>query len=307
VSLFTKPPLSIIQQVDLLRRRGLDIPNQQRAEHYLSNISYYRLSAYTLPFQIDRNTHQFATGATFDKVLDLYVFDRALRLHVFDSIERIEVAIRTQIVQQMATKHGSHWHEKQVLFKPSPYGKPSTFGILEKEVTAICNGRRNEVFIQHYMKNYKDPAFPASWMCFETLTMGMLSRIYQALADNDDRRGIASHFKLPHQVLESWLHTLSYIRNVCAHHSRLWNRELGVAPNVLHRKAKNIGPWIAYPYPANNRMYYALCCIRYLIQSINPNGSFSTRTKALITKHTPLPGIGMGIMPGWEKEPLWTA
>ncbi|MCB9448714.1 MAG: Abi family protein [Flavobacteriales bacterium] len=89
---YKKPPLSVTDQLFLLKSRGLCIADQSRAEHYLSNISYYRLRAYMVPFQVvDDHNHKFTPGITFDHVLDLYVFDRELRLLVFDAIERIEV------------------------------------------------------------------------------------------------------------------------------------------------------------------------------------------------------------------------
>ena len=79
-----------------MEKRGLLIPDEQRALRYLDFISYYRLSAYSIPFQISAS-HQFRTNTSFDDILDLYIFDRELRLLIMDAIERIEVAVRAQI------------------------------------------------------------------------------------------------------------------------------------------------------------------------------------------------------------------
>lgn len=114
---YKKKPLTYSQQVDLLKSRGLHFENISRAERYLSEISYYRLSAYFLPFCSKKD--KFNDNASFDRILDLYLFDRELRLLVFDAIERIEVAIRTQMIYQLSHKYNdSHWQDNAALFNP---------------------------------------------------------------------------------------------------------------------------------------------------------------------------------------------
>lgn len=108
---YNKPALTFSQQVDLLIARGLVVNNKKRVEKTLANISYYRLSAYMLPFKECQNgvvIARFVPDTTWEMVYDLYKFDRKLRLLLFDAIERIEIAIRTQIVNQLSLKYGSH-------------------------------------------------------------------------------------------------------------------------------------------------------------------------------------------------------
>ena len=101
---YTKPALTYDKQIELLESRGLQITDKARAKRHLSNVSYYRLSAYMLPFkEMDENgvvKDKFLPNTTWDNVYDLYKFDRKLRLLVFDAIERIEIALRTQIIYQ---------------------------------------------------------------------------------------------------------------------------------------------------------------------------------------------------------------
>lgn len=117
---YTKPPLTYQQQVELLKSRGLQFADEARAKRHLANISYYRMSAYMLPFkeanQEGEILDSFKKGITWDHVYNLYVFDRKLRLLVFDAIERLEVAIRTQIIYQLSHKYGSHWQDRQDIF-----------------------------------------------------------------------------------------------------------------------------------------------------------------------------------------------
>jgi len=107
---YTKLALTTDQHIVQWQQRGLQVSDTERARRYLNVISYYRLSAYTLPFQIGNPDHHFKKDTQFDQVLDLYVFDRELRLLVIDAIERIEVAIRCQLGNYMALQYGPHWY-----------------------------------------------------------------------------------------------------------------------------------------------------------------------------------------------------
>ena len=97
---YTKKPLTIDEQIDRLEQRGLNFSDRKLAKNYLQNISYYRLRAYTYPFQDNEPyaDHEFLEDdIDFNDIIDLYVFDRRLRNLVFNELEKIEVAIRTQL------------------------------------------------------------------------------------------------------------------------------------------------------------------------------------------------------------------
>lgn len=117
---YNKPPISFTDQVAKLKQRGLTIANDDLAERYLSNISFYRLRAYTYPFQNnDDPNHPFNEEVSFQQIIELYNFDRKLRLLFFDALERIEIALRTQVIYQWSMKYGSHWYEDRRLAKNS--------------------------------------------------------------------------------------------------------------------------------------------------------------------------------------------
>ncbi len=122
--IYNKPALSFNDQINLLESRGLTINDRTRTIRHLSNVSYYRMSAYMLPFKKRDSTGKiidvFLEGTTWDDIYNLYKFDRKLRLLVFDAIERIEIALRTQEIYQLSHKYGSHWQNDQNIFKP-PY------------------------------------------------------------------------------------------------------------------------------------------------------------------------------------------
>lgn len=114
---FNKPAYTTDQHINLLEIRGLTFPDYERAKRYLMTIGYYRLSAYFLPFQEDKN--KFKSGATFSDILNLYIFDRKLRVHVMDALERIEVAIRSVLSDTLCNRYDPHWYMNEEVFSTS--------------------------------------------------------------------------------------------------------------------------------------------------------------------------------------------
>jgi abortive infection bacteriophage resistance protein len=309
---YNKNPLSFQDQINLLKRRKLDIDNEAKALAYLQEISYYRLSAYFLPYQTIKD--QFDSGTTFDQIIKTYSFDRELRLLVFDCIERIEVSIRTQMIYQMAIFHNdSHWQDNKANFITPYYNKIGIlidpFSDFQTIISKAKTARTPETFIKHYINKYDIPANPPSWMCFELLTIGELSHLYKGLKYNADKKRIADFFDLHHVVFTSWLHTLTYVRNICAHHSRLWNRDLAIEPEKLLRVK---GDWIGKAFENNKRVFYFLCVLRYMLLRANPGNSFPQKLNDLFNKYPTVPiryiGIpsnGKGNLLDWKNEPLW--
>lgn len=309
---YNKTPLSFTDQLALLKSRGISVADELKAISILQEISYYRLSAYFLPYQSVKDT--FNPGTTFKQIIDTYSFDRELRLLVFDCIERIEIAIRTQIIYQMAYHYNdSHWQDNQSLFIKPYYNKigikVDPFSEFQSIISKAKTVRTPEVFIQHYLNNYSSPSNPPSWMCFELLTIGEMSNIYRGLSSKVDKKRIASFFDLHPTVFISWLHSLTYVRNICAHHARLWNKELAIKPELLLNPT---GDWISIPFNNNKRLFYFLCVLKYLLLRANPGNNLKVKLENLFAKYPTVPikylGIptdGTGNMLNWQDEPLW--
>lgn len=226
--IFSKLPISIDEQITLLKQRGLEFKDELKAKHYLSNISYYRLRAYTYSFQDNNDpTHPFVKQTSFEQILELYVFDRKLRLLVFDGLEKIEIALRTKIIYTYALTQGSHWYENGTLYK----NQNRFIRDLNKLYEEI--DRSNETFIKHYKSKYTQPPKPSAWMSLEVASIGLLSKLFENLKMTPEKKLVAKEFGLAHpHVLESWMHALAQLRNICAHHGRLWNRRLTTMPQL---------------------------------------------------------------------------
>lgn len=311
---YEKPPLTYKQQIDLLKNRGLIFADEDKAEYQLSNVNYFRLTAYMYPFRKNlggKVVDEFRFGTTWKDVYNLYVFDRKLRILVFDAIEKIEVAIRTKMVYILSHRYGSHWQDNQDIYTPchsitlndGARRVIDVYSEIQKHISDQLHNNQAELFIEHYRDNYDEPKNPPSWMCVEVMYFNQLSRICSNLKERKDIVAIAKEFGLPPKEFLSWLHTMNYVRNLCAHHARLWNRDFKIVPAML--KFSKTKEWISNPESVQrSKVYYFLCMINYLLQTVNPNTSFSIRLKELISEYSPKMA-SMGFPEKWMEEKIW--
>ncbi|WP_332671657.1 Abi family protein [Aromatoleum sp.] len=291
---FTKPATTYTEQVALLQARGMVIDDPERAAFYLQHLNYYRLGAYWLPFEAEHASHCFRPGTRFETVLDLYVFDRELRLLVLDAVERIEVSIRSQWAYQLAHQHGPHAHlDAGLAYKRRHW--ESNLAKLKAELD-----RSDETFVKHLAQTYSED-MPPVWAVCEIMSLGLLSRWYGNLKPMPTRRAIADVYGLDQRVLESWLHHLTFIRNTCAHHSRLWNRELTITPELPRSKPHTL---VAEFVPGSRKLYNTLVILLHFMDIIAPHHQWRARLVELIERH----GVfvaAMGFPIGWQVRRIW--
>lgn len=295
---YTKPALTIAQQIALLRKRGMVISDTAATEHYLTQINYYRLCAYWLTFESDHVTHTFKQGTSFEQVLDLYVFDRELRLLALDAIERVEIAVRTQLSYHLGHRYGSHPHLNDTLFKPADPAWDHTTNSNRLKKDAINS---NETFIQHLLKKYAEP-LPPVWAVVEIMTLGQLSKWYANLKSGADRNLVAHQYDFDETNLVSFLHHLSTVRNLCAHHSRLWNREFMFTFKLPRQRPQTLLSSFNPTEP--KRIYNTLTILLYLMNRIAPGHHWRQRLIDLITRHHIDPAH-MGFPADWQTRTIW--
>lgn len=291
---YTKPSLTITQQAQLLIDRGLICDDRQRLESYLSSIGYYRLSAYWQPYY-SSETEQFSDNISFDKILSLYVFDRKLRLLVIEAIERIEVALRAQWSDNLSTHGGSHAYMDASFFKDHK----KHIRNLSKLVTSVDDSK--EDFIQHYVSKYDSPALPPIWAIVETMTFGNLSHWFENTKDVAVKKAIMKAFNMPTvDITEKVFHALTPIRNVCAHHSRLWNRKFTMVLPEIKRLRNNLISGSDAHY-----LYNYLVIIDVLIRAISPRSSWRKRLIDLLDTIEPINHKSMGFPKNWRIKEPW--
>ena len=314
MTIYSKPALTYDQQIALLESRGLQIKDKQRAKRHLSNVSYYRLSAYMLPFkEMDDKGNvkdKFLPNTTWDDVYNLYKFDRKLRLLVFDAIERIEIALRTQIIYQLSHKYGSHWQDNASIFnaKPNPKTGRTLYAEIQSHITDQLTANRKVQFIEHYVNTYDNPVNPPSWMSVELLYFSELSKICGSLNDKQDVKDLSNYFGIHNEnVFCSWMHSINYVRNICAHHGRLWNATIAVQP-AKYKKPQSGLVWLTEEEVVkakNSKLYYFLCTVLYLLQTVNPKTKFRERFVKLLEEYPVVDTHFMGFPKDWQNLPLW--
>jgi abortive infection bacteriophage resistance protein len=302
---YKKPPLTTKQHISQLKLRGLNIPDEQRAENYLDHIGYYRLSAYCLPFETstaNQRIHKFIAGTSFDDILNLYIFDRELRLLIMETIERIEVSVRNQWASELSLKtNDSHaymngdnfvdlWNHQRHISKVSSDIKQS-----------------KEVFVKHYLNKYEQPFLPPIWAIVETLTLGAFSQWFCNTKDKKLIQCVAKKMGLPTaEIIESVLQPLALIRNICAHHGRLWNRHLVKKVPYIKKLESVLQLQIngAQKQPENT-LYNYLVVMSHIMKTIQPTSTWQERLTEKINEATPKQQKSMGFPENWQQLPFW--
>jgi abortive infection bacteriophage resistance protein len=300
--IYDKPPLLIEEMIALLESRNLRIPDRDKACHYLRYINYYRLSGYGYLFEEDHSngrSHRFRDEVSFDDLLALYVFDRHLRLLLMDAIERIEVGVRTVMAYELSHKYGGgHWMLNSAIFEETPdFSHAELIRIIKRETASSAEEGsdrhvRREPFLNHYFSNYDKPELPPAWILSEVLSLGVWSRVFANLRQSKDRKQISRIFDLAPDTLKSWLHSLTYLRNLCAHHSRIYGRGLAFPPALL-----DIWPRM----PESFCRYIAV--LEYLLKKVAPDTNWGIRVKQLIEAE---PRIDQNLL-GIHDEQFWNA
>lgn len=292
---YKKPALSYEDQLARLKERGLIISNEKVFLQILERKSYYRLSGYWYPFLANKSNHIFKEDSSFDDVYSLYLFDRCLRQLIVKELEKIEIAVRAKMIYTLSHQFGPYW-----------YTDASFFNNQQKHVATISKisdeyGRSDAQFIKAFRKKYTDP-LPPAWTAFEIISFGSISRLYAQFKPGKSKREVSEYFGLDDKTLSSWLHGLVYVRNVCAHHSRLWNRVMRIQPSIPV-SPKNL--WLNDTDVRNNKAYYILSMILYLLNSIDEVNSMVADFKDLLEKYKNIDVRAMGFPKNWKSELLW--
>lgn len=308
---------SFTDQLQILKGRGLSISNDARALGYLETIGYYCLSGYWYPFRRPKaqaaglvfREDDFLPGSTFEDAVALYIFDRKLRLLAMEALERIERAIRVDVAHLLgkldcfaqydpALFHGNF---SRRAIRQGPNAGQTEHQLWLAHQAKLIGRNRKQHFVAHNMA--KHGQLPV-WVAIEIWDFGALSRIFAGM-NVKDRDAIAALYGLAAgRDLEQWLRSLNFLRNVAAHHSRLWNvnvLELSPVPQFDQN-------WQALH---NARPFMYFCIMQLLLARISPNSSWKARFKQLAGNfpeptNQAVTAADFGVVQGWETWPLWT-
>lgn len=264
---------SFHEQLALLHSRGLIIDDEKKALHYLKTIGYYRLSGYFYsfrqydPYNAKQRLDNFLSNTYFDDVINLYIFDKKLRQIALDALERIEIALRVNIAYILG-KYDVLAYQKTEYFD-------NNFNHNEwlERYQKLQNRSEGNDFVKHCIENYGDLPI---WAACEIWDFGTMSILYQGMQTKDkDRIAKIYHLKTG-KHLQSHIRAFHFIRNVCAHHARLWNKHVTFKANLKGLKDKE---W--HELPIESPFIY-FCLIKRMLDIICPNSSWGERFLALL-------------------------
>ncbi|WP_169709598.1 Abi family protein [Deferrisoma camini] len=303
---YEKPFLTYEAQAQRLLERGMQADPEQLVQT-LQQVNYYRLSAYWYSFREadpDDPTgkirlNRFREGTRFQDVWSRYTFDRQLRVLVMDAIERAEIAIRTRAVHLFCEAHGpfgyldlSNFHRQ---WKTSDH--TSWLLGMQKRVE-----HAREEFVRHYRTRYTEERHLPFWMLSSLMTFGDLFTFCRNL-QKPMLRKLAEEFGLVDDILKSWLQVLNFVRNVCAHHGRLWNREMPIKPKIP--RGRKHPEWHNPVKVPDNRIFGVLTVLRYLMNQVAPQSRWSCRLVRLLKNYPELSREAMGFPENWAQCPIW--
>jgi abortive infection bacteriophage resistance protein len=289
----SKPPTTFEQQLLLLESRGLIVSDRPLALHRLAHANYFRLNCYRHPLQIP-GTDTFSPGSQFDVLWEIYRFDHLFRILMLDAIERCEISFRTQWAYVLAHAHGPQAYENPAIHRdPSTHQK--TLSKIDTEIR-----RSTEDFLSPHRGI--GTMRPPTWMVCEVMSLGQLSALYDNLAAPADRQAIADAYGFDEKVLRSFLHHLTVVRNVCAHHARLWNRRFAVTFTLPRKKPATL---LAQFHSDTRAIYNTLVVLIGLLDIIEPGQHWANRLIKLLSDHSWDITPHMGFPPDWRERTLW--
>jgi abortive infection bacteriophage resistance protein len=321
---YEKGPTTFDQQIDQLLARGMT-GDRDLMRRVLETTNYYRLSGYWYPFRIPilndpngRRTDQFRPNTTFDEIYRRYCFDRRLRLLVMDAIERIEVAVRTRFAFHHAHDHGAFGYVTEAASLPKLLADLEERARFLERVDEEIR-RSSDTFVTHFHERYGDShrngifredrrgqrregVWLPVWMVTEVMTFARVLTMYKS-ATNRVKNAVAAIFSVSQHVFSSWLLTINSIRNICAHHSRLWNREIGARPIIPDEQHH---PEWHRPVPiTQTSTFAALTVISWCVFKVTGNDDWARAFRALLREFPNVPTRSMGFPDNWANSPLW--
>ena len=279
-----QPPMTIDEQIENLKAIGLIVADEEYAKKILNDISYFRLiKAYSL--NLKEKNGNYRDKVSFEQIVELYLFNANFRQIIFPEIEKIEINVRCRIANYFAQQYGVLGYLEADNFVNPEYHKAFLVDI-EEEI------RRNSKapFVKNFRENYEDGKLPI-YALVEVFSFGTLSKFYKNMK-NTDKKAVAKSFGVGYTYFESWLESISYVRNICAHYGRLYNAKLSKTP-ILYKEYLEAGI-------GNNRIFGVLLCIKHLLKKDSHWNLFVDNVEMLFDKYERVDIRTMGFSENWK-------
>ena len=301
---FIKPPLTFAEQLELLKSRGLIVTNQTKALNYLSRIGYYRLRPYAIEFQINSYTDQYRSDVYIEQIIGLYNFDRSLRSVFSEAIESFEISLRTHFANYLSCKNKDPFvYLNKDEFRLNSVDRQNNYNKLLEKISDNCKNSQ-ELFIAHFKETYWDKTsslHPPIWMITEILTLGQLSKIIYLLNSSNQKK-LANIYGMDRDSFLSFLKVITTVRNLSAHHARLWNRRF---TSVINSNIFNDSELTeALNRKERNKIYNIILVLFHALSKVNAPSKILQQVKTLINKYN-IDTHKMGFPDNWKEITYW--
>ncbi|MEQ0776603.1 Abi family protein [Paraburkholderia tropica] len=295
---YSKVALSAEETLHRLWDRGLQIDDRQSNLTTLRSVGHFRLLIYMRRFQ-NPVTRKFWPRTRFSDVVELYDFDRRLRSITMDAVERIEVALRAALSNPLSIEFGSHWYSDRERF-----GDLRQYARVLDQIARECENKKG-LALTHYYQTYAKPELPPIWLVCERLSLGALSRVFDALTIRD-RKAAGRHAwpEIPDVLLGGWLQSLTDLRNACAHHARLWDMKMTVSPPArpAGKALVHFAPEMTDPHS----FYSRAAMMKALLDPLGYGGEWRDALSRTLTGCCHVDArVHLGFPTGWETRPAW--
>ena len=280
-----QPPMTIDEQVENLKSIGLIVDDEEYAKKILNDISYFRLvKAYSLNLKPKNGCYDKQT--TFKEIVALYLFNANFRQIIFPEIEKVEINVRCRVANFFAEQYGVLGYLQAENFADANYHAQFLKDIKEEI------GRNSKApFVRNFRENYEGGNLPI-YALVEVFSFGTLSKFYKNML-NKDKKAIAKSFGVGYTYFESWLESISYVRNICAHYGRIYNAKLSKTP-ILYKEYTQVGI-------GNNRIYGGLLCLKHLLKNDVHWNLFVDKIELLFDKYQYVKISTMGFPENWRE------
>lgn len=280
-----QPPMTVEEQVANLQNLGLIIESEEDARAMLNDVSYFRLiKAFSLGLK--PKSGRYNEGVTFNQIVDLYIFNCNFRQILFPVIERIEVNLRCRISNYFSNTYGVLGYEDANNFQTPAYHQEFLDDIKQE-----IKRNAKSPFVRNFQQNYVDGKIPM-YALVELFSFGTLSKFFKNMK-NFDKKAVALTYHVGYTYLESWIESIAYVRNLCAHYGRLYNAKLAKTP-MLYKQYNQRGI-------GNNRIFGVLLCISHLVPHDDHWEIFVETVDSLIKKYDSVKVETVGFPSDWKE------
>jgi abortive infection bacteriophage resistance protein len=289
-----KEPREYPEQIRILREEhGLLIGDDEYAIDVLSRVNYYRFCAYGLSLVGPKDKEKFIPGTTFEEIHALYRFDSRLRNLLLALLEPFEIELRTKVAYHLAINYGAESYKDPALFRETRNREGTLVHTsINDRFKKAVEKESNKLFVRHHNEEYEG-RFPV-WVAVELFTFGMISQLF-AIMKPKDQKIVARQFGLQNpNILDTWSHAFSSLRNRCAHNDRIYNAALPQLPSLLREdKIHLIKP--------ENRVFTVILALKRITSDANLWEWFYHELFCLMTVHPEINLPCIGFPNNWQK------